>query len=176
MGKCESFIEQYRYVNVLREETGSISVARRLPDGDIDDGLTTDIAAVWLNFDESTYTDTYLRVSLQRKSKGRKQSEWLVNPFDSTVETVERVDTDNFEIVRDEALFGISAVKAYLQLSQHKQDRIGNIVEDKTTQLSAYVDIPPEVEVMQRVAKSLHDPSPNEQLVLFDYTLRSTRS
>jgi hypothetical protein len=88
---------------------------------------------------------------------------------------VTRVGSDNFEILRDEALFGIAAVKAYLQLPRHERDKIGNIIEDKTPQPSVYIDLPPEIEAIQHLVETPHDLSPDEQLVLLEYTLLGTR-
>ncbi len=172
MSNYAQFIGQYRALNVVRNEVGGLSIARRTSDR-IHSERTVDIEAVWLGHDEHTRADTNLRVSLARMAGTHMQANWLINPFDGQLECENPAILNGFEAARTEGLVGISAIKAYLQLPKQYQQRVGWVIEDKCQGVDRYAGLLPEVAVIQELAKAGHDPSAAECLALFDHTLRN---
>lgn len=175
MSSYEQFIAQYSSLNVVRNETGGLSIAGRTSERILSEH-TTDIDAVWLGYDEGTRTDTDLRVSITKMAGVWLEARWLIDPLNARLETETQSTPHELDAVRTVGLVGISALKAYLQLPQPYQRRVGWIIEDNSLTVDGSADLPPEVMHIQELAERGNDPSAAECLALFDYALSTVQN
>lgn len=156
-----AFMKRYEDVSV-RYGLDGLSVARQ------DGTLNVDVNRVWLDKDgfiEDTPLD--LRVILRGDDSAKNRSIWQIDPYDNSVEKLQDDLPETFDAVRNQALFGIQAIRAYLKLPPQNQPlAAGAIVSDRESMLWNYMRKNP------HGSPEMGGPLP-EELAIFEGTLRT---